>query len=125
MTRNIDLHCDSCGHNLVDRFTAENETVRCGKCGAVMTHVWWSRPKKAFTEWPEGEAAVVFEKPDGTFSFPGRNDKPCPPGWTRHVARSDRQMAQLERMTGTRSEARWFDRGSGRGHDDSFRGKDY
>jgi hypothetical protein len=83
----------------------------------VAEQQWWKRRSQTATVWHPDETAVVFKKPDGTYSFPGRNDKPTPPGCERIEIRSDRDMARLEAAAGVRSEARWFDRGSGRGHD--------
>lgn len=67
--------------------------------------------------WDVSESAVVFKKPDGTYSFPTRNDKPTPPGYERVEIRSDADMARIERDAGVQSERRWFDPGSGREHE--------
>ncbi len=125
MPRMLDYDCHSCGFEIRDKFFMEVPDVHpCPQCGAAMDRAWYVLRRER-TQWDASEAVVVFRKPDGTFSYPARNDKPCPQGWERIEARSDREVAAIERMTSTRNEARWFDRGTGRGFDDQFRGRDY
>lgn len=85
-----------------------------------MEQRWWERSAQRRTQWDEKDSVVVFRKPNGEFSFPARNDKATPEGCERLVARSDREVAALERMTGTKNERRWFD-SNGRGFDDEVR----
>lgn len=116
MRRLVVVQCTIC---LRERETIcdENETVSCDRCAGDCEQHWWKRGAQRATVWHPEETAVVFRKPDGTYSFPGRNDKPTPAGYERIEIRSDRDMARIEAAAGVRSEARWFDRGSGRGHD--------
>ena len=70
------------------------------------------------------EAAVVWRHPgSGDIKFTARNDVPIPEryaraGYERYEARNLRSLEKIEKATGTRSERAWFDRGSGRGHED-------
>lgn len=87
----------------------------------------WLPRSRHNAQWCDRDAVVIFENPNpldagSRFSFPARNDKPTPPGFVRHEARSDREVAQLERMTGTRNHSRWYD-SNGRGFDDTYRGQ--
>ena len=82
-----------------------------------MDQHWWKRTTRQRTEWDEKDAVVVFKKPDGSYSFPAINTKQCPEGWEKIVARSDHEVAAIERASNTLNESRWFDRGSGNGHD--------
>ena len=76
-------------------------------------------------QWSDKDAVVVFRDADGKIRYPGRNDTPTPAGCERVVMRSLREVEQFERTHGVRSEMAWFDKGSGRGHDDKFRGERY
>lgn len=73
--------------------------------------------------WDAHETAVVHRRtPDAStdaapYRFPMRNDAPVPHGYEKVEVRSDQQMAQIEREAGVVSERRWFDKGSGRGHE--------
>ena len=125
MPRMLDLECPGCGREIYDKFFMEvPETIPCEYCGTPMRRLWSVR-KNNGTQWHESESIVVFQKPDGAYSFPARNDKPTPQGWTRLVARSDREVAALESRTHTLNESRWFDRGTARGFDSTFRGRKY
>lgn len=73
----------------------------------------------------ERDATIVFKKPDGTFSYPMENSKPTPAGCERIVLNSLRKIEQHERTANVRSEVAHYDSGSGRGHDDNFRGVKY
>jgi hypothetical protein len=82
-----------------------------------MEQRWWLREARQNTQWSEAEAVVVFRKPDGSYSYPARNDKPTPEGCERLVMRSLREVEAHERRAGVRSEIAHFDAGSGNGHD--------
>jgi hypothetical protein len=116
MRRLVVVHCiDGCERDR-EVICDEDEVVRC-PCGSLCEQQWWRRSIQRETVWHKDEMAVVFKKPDGTFSFPAVNTKPTPEGCERIEIRSDAQMAKIEREAGVRSERRWFDRGSGNGHD--------
>jgi hypothetical protein len=123
MPRMVDAHCINCEYEYHDKFFMDvPDVLVCPQCGAAMDRIWsvlGTRP----TQWAESEAIVIFRKPDGTFSFPARNDKPTPPGCERIVGRSDREVAKIEQMTKTLNHNRWFDNGSGRGFDDYYNGR--
>ena len=76
-------------------------------------------------EWGDSSAVVVFKKPNGEFSYPMNNSKATPAGCERIVLRSLRQVEQFEKVAGVKNEAMHYDRGSGRGFDDTFRGEKY
>ena len=82
-----------------------------------MEQQWWKRHPRDNTQWDEKDAVVVFRKPDGSYSYPARNDKATPPGCQRIVMRSLREVERHEREAGVRSEIAHFDRGSGNGFD--------
>lgn len=132
MKRMVDTRCTSltCGILQYDQFLDESDAPRCPICQSPAEQLWWARPRREMTCWPESEQVVVFENPNPTdryskFSFPARNTKPCPPGWIKHTARSDRELAKIEALTNTRNESRWFDRGTARGFDSTYRGKPF
>lgn len=116
MKRLVVVHCPGCD---VDReaICDEDETLYCQHCGTLCEQHWWKRSVKRDTVWHKDEWAVVFRKADGTFRYPGRNDLPTPEGCERVTIRTDAEMAKHEQEAGVRSERRWFDRGSGNGHD--------
>lgn len=105
--------------------------MKCGECGKKLTEGLWPfcphEPIRSrfSTEWHPSESITVFRKPDGTYSYPMRSDKPTPPGCERVVIRSDRELAKHEQQANVLSERRWFDKGSGKGFDDTYRGERY
>lgn len=124
MRRLVDVTCRKCKHTEIDVYLEDTEIAVCKKCHSLAEQVWWNT-RSHDAEWSDKDAVVVFRKPDGTYSFPAINSKPTPPGWERIVAKSERQVADIERMTGTLNQDRWYDHGTGRGFDDDFRGKRY
>lgn len=64
-------------------------------------------------QWSDKDAVVVFLKPDGTYSYPARNDKATPSGCERVEIKSLRELERFERKANVRSEVAWYDRGSG------------
>lgn len=97
----------------------ERDSVPCSWCGMEMEQHWWKRRAQIATVWDQREWATVFKKPDGSYSFPMKSDKPTPEGCERITVRSDAEMARVEREAGVLSERRWFNSGSGDGHDTS------
>ncbi len=85
-----------------------------------MLQHWWARSNQRATVWDKSEWATVFKKPDGSYSFPAIADKPTPPDCERITIKSDAEMARVEKAANVRSERRWFDKGSGNGHDDKL-----
>ena len=126
MRRTVDIVCrnEACGFVELNVQVEEDATVSCKVCHELAEQKWWGTPTHN-AEWSDRDAVVIFRKPDGTYSFPARNDKPTPPGWERLTAKSDRQVARLEQMTNTLHQDRWYEKGSGRGFDDHFRGEKY
>lgn len=124
MPRMLDLKCPQCEEILVDVFMMNvPEHIIHFPCRTEMdVVVGYYRPRSA--QWSEGDKVVIFKKPDGTYSFPATNSKATPPGCERIEARSDRELAKIEKMTNTLNESRHFDR-NGRGFDDTFRGERY
>jgi hypothetical protein len=76
-------------------------------------------------EWSDADAVVVFKDKNGKFRYPGQNSVVTPKDCERITLRSLRAVEQFEKIANVRSEIAWFDRGSGRGFDDMFRGEDY
>jgi hypothetical protein len=69
---------------------------------------------------------MIFLAPGAESAWTGRGqylvpDKPTPAGCERIVARSDRELGQIEKMTGTLNHSRWYDN-NGRGFDDYYNG---
>lgn len=123
MPRMLDLDCHACNHQIRDQFFMEvPDEFPCPKCGAKMDRAWYL-PRRERTEWDMRDAVVVFKKSDGSISYPGRNDSPTPQGCERVVMRSLRAVEKFEREHGVKNEAVWFDKGSGRGFDDTYRDK--
>lgn len=124
----IDADCRDCDFSIRDVFhmATPDRVYHVGRDGRVheMEQVLLPRQRKR-TQWDERDAVVVFRKPDGTYSYPAVNNKPTPQGCERIVMRSLREVEAFEKRANVRSEIAWYDRGSGRGHDDDFRGSRY
>lgn len=84
-----------------------------------------SRAPRHDAEWDDHTAVTVFRKPDGSYSYPMRADAPTPSGYERVTLRSMQALQRFEKQAGVRSHMAWFDEGSGRGHDDHYRGQRY
>lgn len=121
----VDLQCPGCESERLDQMLAEDDLgPPCPTCGMAMEQIWW-RMRKRPAQW--ADPAVVFVNPSATdpalrTRYPGRNDLPTPKGYERVEIRSDAEMGRFEREHQVLSEARWFDSGSGRGHDDYIGG---
>ena len=88
-----------------------------------MEQVWWARPRGP-AQWDDATAPVVFiHEQTGEPRYPGRNDAACPPGYRRQYLRSLREVERFGREHGVMSEMAHFDKGSGRGFDDYYRGE--
>ena len=119
MRRLVDCCCpEGCEFEV---FCGEAEPVTCPSHGLVCEQLWWQRPRRKRTEWDESDSVVVFKKPDGSYSYPARNDKPTPPGCERLVMRSLAAIRRHEASAGVRSEIADYDHGSGSGHEDYSR----
>lgn len=114
--RNVVCFCPVCDREK-DMICREREHVPCPWCGIEMEQRWWLRVSQKATVWDQHEWATVFKDRDGKFSFPARADKPTPEGYERITIKSDVEMARVEREANVRSERRWFNSGSGSGHD--------
>ena len=91
------------------------------ECGAEMEQVY--RPRQAnVVQLQEKDAIVVFRKPDGTISYPGRNDKITPHGYERITLRTLHEVDAFCKGNNVVHEALDYDRGTARGHDDRMRG---
>jgi hypothetical protein len=120
--RFLDLVCHACETELYDKFYMEvPDVIPCPNCNNPMDRLWTVSRRNA--EWSDRDAIVVYRKPDGSISYPGRNDAPTPAGCERITMRSLRQVESFERQHGVRSEIAWYDKGSGRGHDDMLMGR--
>lgn len=124
MPRYLDLECSVCGEKVIDLFVMQvpSEVIHIERedgtpCYGSMEHLFLPQ-SRSYAQWSDKDAVVVYKKPDGSYSYPGRNDLPTPQGCERVVMRSLREVQQFEKTSGTRSEMAWFDKGSGRGFDD-------
>lgn len=92
--------------------------------GVTRDDGWYiTRHQRSYAQWDDGIAPVVFiNEKTGEPRYPGRSDAVCPPGYRREHLRSLREVERFEKQQGVRSEMAWFDRGSGRGHDDEIFG---
>ncbi len=118
MPRMLDCVCHSCGHEFRDKFFMEvPDVIPCPSCGAAMDRLW-SVSRRERTCWDERDAILVFRKPDGSLSYPARNDKPTPPGCERVVMRSLQEVNKFERAHHVCCEAMHYDR-NGRGYGDN------
>jgi hypothetical protein len=128
MPRFIDADCSDCALRIRDAFhmTVPERVYHICRDGNVreMEQVLLPRRRER-TQWDEREAVVVFKDANGKVRYPGRNDAPTPKGYERVVMRSDREVSRFEREHKVLNEARHFDRGSGRGFDDDFKGSRY
>lgn len=124
MPRFLDLVCPRCGVEVNDLFFMRTPKIVIHmECDVEMEQVY-RLPSKKNAQWSDRDAVVVYRKPDGEYSYPGRNDRPTPAGCTRVVMRSLREVEAFERQTGTRNEAMHYDRGSGTPRpDDTYRGE--
>lgn len=121
--------CTQNGHLLNERPVRHLEIDECGRVVCMeqlefetvdlqgrSAHIPFIDPK---------ERAVVWKHPvTGKVVYPGRNDRPMPVryrerGYERvEVGASLREVEKFEKEHNVRSEAAWFNRGSGRGFDD-------
>ena len=118
----LDLVCSVCGTEVTDFFVMRiPPQILHHEDNGVFEQVF--RPARSPLQLSERDAVVVFRKPNGELSYPARNDKPTPKGYERIVLKSFREVESFSRQNGVVHEASHFDRGSGRGFDDTFRGK--
>lgn len=124
MPKFLDLECP-CGAEVTDLFVMRVPShLIHWECGKEMETVYKVR-KKPNVQWSDKDAVLIFKKPDGSYSYPGRNDKATPTGYERIYLRSLREVEAHEKKANVRSEVAWFDKGTGRGHDDKYRGERY
>lgn len=116
--RLLDLECNKCGARLYDKFLRKvpakiihRKTDPKSRCQGVMEQIFVARKRNA--SWSDRDAVVVFKKPDGSISYPGRNDAATPKGCERVVMKSLREVERFERQNGVRCEAMHFNCGNG------------
>jgi hypothetical protein len=112
----LDLECEKCGSVVRDLFVMRrpDRVVHfgdLGECMGEMVEVILPKPRNA--GWSDRDAVVVFRKPDGSISYPGRNDAPTPKGCERVTMRSLREVERFEKDNGVRCEAMHFNNGNG------------
>ena len=123
MPKFLDLECP-CGAEVTDMFVMKvPEHVYHLECGKEMEPVY--RVRKRDAQWSDRDAVVIFQKADGTFAYPGQNTARTPANCERIVLRSLREVEAHEKKANVRSEMAWFDKGTGRGFDDQYRGEKY
>lgn len=117
--RMLDLACRKCGAEVTDFFVrAVPSRIIHIFCGGRMEQVY--RPASRNAQWDDKRAVVVFRKPDGTLSYPGRNDKPTPSGCERIELRSMSAVRSFERANNVIAHIAHFDEGTGRAIDDQL-----
>jgi len=116
MPRMVDADCSICDYKIRDQYMSEVPDVLYHDAGGGVEHPmeYIYLPRSRVAEWNDRQAVVVYQKPDGTFSYPGRNDRPTPPGCERITLRSLRAVEAFEKKAGVRSEIAWYDAGTGR-----------
>ena len=127
MPRFLDWDCPNtdCNHQIRDEFVMEIPDERiCPQCSGLMDRAYYVTRRQHNTQWSDRDAVVVFKNADGRISYPCRNDAPVPAGSERVVIRSLHDMNKFERQHNVVNERMHFDR-SGRGMDDTFRGKEF
>lgn len=116
MPRMIDCDCQVCDYKIRDLFMQSPPDVFVHKAddGTIHTMEYVYLPRAHAAEWDDRQAVVVYQKSDGTYSYPGRNNLPTPPGCERVTLRSLRAVEAFEKKAGVRSEIAWYDAGTGR-----------
>ncbi len=121
MARSIDWTC-ACGHR-EPAMAAVDEERDCPSCGLAMTQDWLPRLRRD-AQWSDSTAVMIHVDPKtGDIRYPGTHEAKLKPGYERRYLRSLREVENFERKQGVRSEMAWFDKGSGRGHDDTYNGE--
>lgn len=109
---NVACSNESCGYRR-EMICEADATIVCPQCGFLVVQLWWERGASRPAQWSEKDAIVVFQKPDGSISYPARNDKPTPPGHTRIEMRSIHDVHRFEREHKVINESMWYDKGKG------------
>lgn len=123
MARNVDLRCSACGREEANVLLAVEETVECVDCKHAMDQIWWGRPRGP-AQWDDSTAVMVHVHPGtGEVRYVGSHDAKLKPGFERQYLRSLREVERFEKSHGVQSEMAWYDKGSGRGFDDEYRGR--
>ena len=118
-----------CGHAIIDEHFSGLAPLAladpCPVCG--ITHIFeksWSSRTRQLHSIHTRERAVVYTNPaTGETVYPGQNNLDMPvrykrQGFERRELNSLREIEKFEKEAGVRSEVAWFDRGTGRGHED-------
>lgn len=125
MPRYLDLECSGCGAEVSDLFVMKvPDRIIHMECGSVFELVYRVRQNQV-VQLSEKDAIVVFRAADGRLRYPGRNDAATPTGFERIELRTRSAVDQFCKQNNVRHEATDFDRGTGRGHDDTYRGEHY
>lgn len=117
MPRLLDLECQKCGEVVRDVFVRQvpDRILHFGDDGSCMGKMEQVLLPNATRQagWSDKDAVVVFRKPDGSISYPGRNDAATPKGCERVVMKSLRDVERFEKQHGVRCEAMHFNSGNG------------
>jgi hypothetical protein len=113
--RMLDLACANCGAEVNDLFVRNvPPRILHWECGGEFEQVY--RPPRRDAQWSDRDAVVVFRKPDGSISYPGRNDVPTPAGCERVEMRSMSAVDQFCRTHNVMNVMRDFELGTDRDH---------
>lgn len=127
----FDLICAECSETFPNVLFPRGlpHSLRHVECGGEVGLTLLSSGASA--QWSERDAIAIWEHPQtGEVAYPPSNDVEMPEryrsrGFVRRTMRSWAEVRRFEREKNVVSEAEHFDKGSGRGHDDTFRGRPY
>ncbi len=123
MKRMVDVRCSACGTYQRDLMLGESDIPECSSCGKPCEQIWWAMRDKS-AQWGDKDCVVVFRDPQtGKLKYPPRNDRPTPKGYERVEMRSLREVERFEKDNHVLSEMAWYDKGTSRGHDDTYFGE--
>jgi hypothetical protein len=120
-----DMQCDHCGQIETDMpLRVEGTLHSCMK--GRMEILWRSSAQRDAAVHPRERAAVWVHPTTGEVRYPPRNNVPIPAryrqqGFERREISSLRELERFSETHHVRSEAAWYDRGTGRGFDDKDR----
>jgi len=119
MPRLLDLACSRCGAEVDDFFVMSvPQRIIHLNCNGIFEPVYRVR-KRAPAQWSDRDSITIFRKPDGSLSYPARNDKPTPSNCERITIKTLSELRAFERSTNTISHIGNYDK-SGRSIDDGL-----
>lgn len=126
-----DIGCSVCDHTETNHFFSDSARIdqtmpeHCGKPMEIL----WTETGSVHLPCHPKETIVYWRNPQtGEIRYPARNDVPIPPkykamGYERHEIRNLAEVHKFEKANKVTSEIANFDRGTGRGMEDTPRSK--